>query len=242
MTDWIQNGPDFAWPAGGKAVWRLAATRGGAGLSLLGPSGDSLATAFVLPQLLAAEPPLVEHYQRPGSLVVRYGATDKLPLEVLLQLKPDQVGPASVVELVLSMQTELLDAPPLKIATFALPDGKPVSLPRACRTEAGTVPLAFASQFAAENRVVVLSSTPDSATCLVVVHPGDLSWMSVESLAEGHGVECRLRCGNLEKGVIRRMRFLMAAFPGQPDQSKAMLSSMDAIASQFERSELPLSA
>jgi hypothetical protein len=195
----------------------------------------------MLPQLDAANPPLLEEFQRPGSLVIRTGPTDEFPLEVLLQFRPWPDGQVAAVELVLSMQTGLLDAAPLDIAKFSLPAGQLVPLARRATAIPTGVSGAFESQLAAENRVVIRRSEPTPACCLVAVHPGDLSWMS---LADSNGcfeVECRLRAARLEKGVIRRMRLLFASCDGNGSPETA-LDHLQRVADQFEASALPLSA
>ncbi len=241
MTGWLQTGDAMTCPAAGGAAWQLE-KHGGAGLRLTRGDGEPVATAFRLPQLAAVVPPLLEEFQRSGSLVLRYGATEALPLEVLLQFKPWSLGGASVVELVLSMQTALLDAAPLNVAEFQLPAGTPLPLPRKEDASLDFVSPAFDSQLAAENRIAILTPAPSPACCLVAVHPGDLSWMSVESGVGGLRVECRLRAANLEKGVIRRMRLLMALANTNCEPVDARLAILRQIADQFEQSDLPLSA
>jgi hypothetical protein len=241
MTGWQQTGDAMTCSAASGTAWQLERI-GGAGLRLTRGVGQPVATAFRLPLLAAAEPPLLEEFQRSGSLMLRYGATSALPLEVLLQFRPWSLDGVSVVELVLSMQTALLDAAPLNVAEFQLPAGTPVPLPRAAGVSLDSVAPAFDSQLAAENRIAILTPAPFPASWLVVVHPGDLSWMSVESGVNGLRVECRLRAANLEKGVIRRMRLLMAVASTQGEPVDARLASMRQIADQFEQSDLPLSA
>jgi hypothetical protein len=136
------------------------------------------------------------------------------------------------------MHTSLLDAVPITSAICRLPAGKIFEPSRSLTPLAGDV---FAGQRSANNRLRVIDSS--GVNHLVVVHPGDLQWISLAVHDNRSVVDCRLRIRNLEKGVIRRARMFYAKLDSNADaDSNYINSALSALADEFENSQLPLSA
>ncbi|MEQ1903775.1 MAG: hypothetical protein ABL888_06300 [Pirellulaceae bacterium] len=205
-----------------------------------------LGTFFRLPQLPVDSERLHEQFARKSQLTEWFSQTKSQSIETLIILRhcPEynasenlaepKIGPrttfGSSMEMILSIQTSLLDAQPIDVVEFELPWLNPseISTYQTQLTEGEKFSHQLHGLNAAEFQNDFIAGT-------LVVHSSDLKSLDVDSGTTGSRVIARLRCQNLEKGVIRRFRMFLAFVPLA---ERHLLREM---ANAFEGSQLPLS-
>ena len=195
-----------------------------------------LGTFFQLPQLHGDTARRHEQFARKNQLTEWYSETKSQAIETLIILRhfPEynatlpKVG--SSVEMILSIQTSLLDAKPIDVVEFDIPWLSPseISLYQTELTVGDDVSPRRAGLNAAEFQNEFIAGT-------LAVHSSDLKALDVNLGNTGSQVSVKLRCQNLEKGVIRRFRMFLAFVPF------AERHLLRGIANAFEGSQLPLS-
>ncbi len=213
----------------------------GALIRTAGASSDSApwARVFSLPALLGQSLLEAETFTRSGDLHLRYGATQELPTSVDLVwrlLDPrdwlegawaEELAEVLLLESVISFQTDLLDAPPIREVHSYVPAGglRMLPPPRPARPGEIDPPPSLNARLSAQG----------GKLWLTVVYPSDLRWMAASRQAEQEELEIRLRADNLEKGVIRRLRCLFACGP------ESLELKFQRLPERFADSNLPLS-
>jgi hypothetical protein len=194
---------------------------------------------FALPTLTTGLYQPSESFIRLGDLHLNYAATKDLPTSVSLcwrlhnlsewlpNLPPAEAAETLLAEVVISFQTDLLDAVPVRETHSRLPAGKFLPLPPPLPPRPGEI----------ERPTSDTASLIESAgrLWLSAVYPSDLRWLAVSRQVNSIEQQFRLRAENLEKGVIRRLRCLFAT---APDNSLPQLRELP---QKFADSQLPLS-
>jgi hypothetical protein len=205
-----------------------------------------LGTFFRLPQLVDDSERRHEQFARKNQLTEWYSQTESLPIETLIILRhcPEynafdntaasksdtRTNGGSSMEMILSIQTSLLDARPIDVVEFELPWLNPRDV-STYQTELSEV------DHSSHQRHVLNAAEfqNDFIAGTLVVHSSDLKSLEVQSETNGSRLIAKLRCQNLEKGVIRRFRLFLAFIP------RAERQNLRRIANAFEGSQLPLS-
>jgi hypothetical protein len=192
-----------------------------------------LARIFSVPSLAGSSMKDAEAYVRETDLIVHYPATSIQPVDVSLMWRAgDGAIGVDVLELVISIQTPLLDAQPIREVTSWFPRGKLLPFDSRSSLQFESREFEKANSMPAEHRCLVKE---DDRLFLTVIHPSDLSWMSLTTELDQFVLNCRLRTDNLEKGVIRRLRMQFGT--GSDLEIEAIRNVPEA----FLQSELPLS-
>ncbi len=200
---------------------------------------EPIARVFSLPAIRGESLLGQETFARSGDLHLRYGATPALPTSVDLVwrlLDPrewlegawaEELASTLLLECVISFQTDLLDAPPIREVHSSLPSGDVRSLPPPRPARPGEIdpPPSLNARLTAHA----------GKLWLTVVYPSDLRWLAASRQAGRDELEIRLRADNLEKGVIRRLRCLFACGP------EALDLKFQKLPEKFADSKLPLS-
>jgi hypothetical protein len=204
-----------------------------------------LGTFFRLPQLVGDSKRRHEQFARKNQLTEWYSETESLPIETLIILRhcPEynasenteaskvdaRTNGGSSMEMILSIQTSLLDARPIDVVEFELPWLNP--------NEISTFQTRVTDEESSHQRLGLNAAEfqNDFIAGTLVVHSSDLKSLDVKSEANGTRIIAKLRCQNLEKGVIRRFRLFLAFTP------VAELQNLRRMANAFECSQLPLS-
>ncbi len=188
----------------------------GLAVSTIGTMNETV-RLFELSELAPRSIDQVDHYVRQKDLIVRSHETPSHGLEALSVFRfcPDlgeQSIPSSLIwiECVLSIQTSTLAMKPIESVSFSFPQGAAVP--------SGT----HVSVVVGEQNWLLCCHSTDFRDATVVEK-------------DGLQVTFRLRANQMEKGVIRRFRFLVAVAPTVAAEHLAPL------ASAFESSKLPLS-
>lgn len=216
-----------------------AQPQAGAMISLASHPASELASVFALPALRSS--PLVEDdcFVRQADLSLRYAANKEQPTSVsvvwrlqdpaewLTSKTSETSSAALILECVVSFQTDLLDAAPVQEVFSRFPVGKLLSVPplRPARPSEIDWPSSGNSGLIAASGRLFLS----------VVYPSDLRWLATSREGEQYCQQLRLRAENLEKGVIRRLRCLLAIGP------ESLRNEFEKLPDRFADSKLPLS-
>ncbi|MGI8978564.1 MAG: hypothetical protein ACR2FY_05025 [Pirellulaceae bacterium] len=207
-------------------------------------------------QLLPAESPvakslkLVEVYGRGNDLVALYEplAPHQVQPSVYWRARWDESRQGIGVEMIVSMQTSLLDSYPETVVATGMPTGEvwgagsPAanSLERLQlqRLEYGQFPLALSATDSSHRPSLVVYQPRDTPFAYVeMVHPSDFVATQVELNRWGESwATTRLFSERLEKGVIRRARIAGWHLPRKSD----VLGSAGELYVQFAAEPLPL--
>ncbi len=199
-----------------------------------------MGTFFGLPQLRDDSPRRYEHFARQNQLTEWYSETKSQSIETLIILRhcpeyngtPKFVGNANVVssmEMILSIQTSLLDAKPIDEVEFELPWLNPNEI------SCFLTQLAVGESLSQGREPNGAEFENEIGAGILAVHSSDLKKLNTVAGKSGSRLVAKLRCQNLEKGVIRRFRLFVAFVPLGHRQ---LLQEM---ANAFEASQLPLS-
>lgn len=235
---WLAREEQFFF---GLGSWecRVAPLQPERGAVVAWPDAALEAELMALPALQAGAYQAAESYVRFGDLHLVYAATKDLPTQVSLcwrlhdpaewlpGLAAADAEETFLLECVISFQTDLLDAVPVREAHSHLPVGRFLPLPPPRPPRAGEIerpPSEQASLLEADGRL-----------WLSAVYPSDLRWLAVSRDQQRVHQQIRLRAENLEKGVIRRLRSL---FVVAPLTARAGLLELP---ERFAESQLPLS-
>lgn len=237
---WTADGERFRHQTG-TIICEITPSQPAAGalLSLEGPSAVPLAGVFALPELQSS--PLLgdDSYVRLGDLSLHYAPTKEIPTSVSVVWRlhdpvewlgvtnSSEAAQTLLLECVISFQTDLLDAAPLRDLRTVLPAATLLPLPplRAARPGEIDWPSCSSANLFSTAGWLLLST----------VYPSDLRWLSVSRFDEEYRQQARLRAESLEKGVIRRLRCLLAFGP------QSLRSQFEKLPDQFADSKLPLS-
>lgn len=205
-----------------------------------GSSGEATEIeVFALPALAGGSYQPAESFARFGDLHLHYAATKELPTSVSLcwrlhepaewlpGINAAEAGETLLLEAVISFQTDLLDAVPVREASCRLPVGRFLPLPPPRPAQPGEIDRPsseYASLLEAAGRL-----------WLSVVYPSDLRWLAISREPASIRQQIRLRAENLEKGVIRRLRCLFATAPVSAQ------AGLRELPQKFADSQLPLS-
>jgi len=188
---------------------------------------------------------LVETYGRGRDLVALYEplAPDQVQPSVYWRARQDEARQAVGVEMIVSMQTSLLDSNPETVLATGMPIGEvwgtvgeeESSLERLEFTQ---FPLKLASQNGTPHRSLVVYQPRDTPFAYVeMVHPADFVATQVELNKWGETwATTRLFSERLEKGVIRRARVIGWHIPRKSD----VLAAAQELYAAFSAEPLPL--
>lgn len=223
MTQPTQAPGDYAWQARGSSAQLqhrgLAASvdlqsphEGLGAISVFGGriSGNVLGIGFV--PGVTDSPPLAERYPRGSDLIVAYEQSDAFPFRATLYWRAVDVSTsltAVAVDLIVSVQTNLLDLTPQLRTISRLKGAEALTVPLEGRDGRGAE--------TAEGGCVAFRLAELATTYVEMIHPSD--WRGVETKEEGDCVELRwpLVGHFMEKGVIRRLRVRGIFLQGTPD-------------------------
>lgn len=237
---WTSQGQRFRFQSG-DLVCEVdpAQPQAGARLTLASEPAAELVSAFALPAL--SHNPLLQEdcFVRQTDLSLRYAASKELPTSVsvvwrlqdpaewLSNIASKSQQPALLLECVISFQTDLLDAAPVQEVLSRFPAGVCLPVPPLRPAHPGEIDWPRsenANLFAAEGRLF-----------LSTVYPSDLRWLATSREGKQYSQQIRLRAENLEKGVIRRLRCLLAVGP------ESLRNEFEKLPDRFADSKLPLS-
>lgn len=237
---WTSQGQRFRFQSG-DLVCEVdpAQPQAGARLTLASEPAAELVSAFALPSL--SHNPLLQEdcFVRQTDLSLRYAASKELPTSVsvvwrlqdpaewLSNIASKSQPPALLLECVISFQTDLLDAAPVQEVLSRFPAGVCLPVPQLRPAHPGEIDWPRsenANLFAAEGRLF-----------LSTVYPSDLRWLATSREGKQYSQQIRLRSENLEKGVIRRLRCLLAVGPD------SLRNEFEKLPDRFADSKLPLS-
>jgi hypothetical protein len=237
---WTSQGQRFRFQSG-DLVCEVdpAQPQAGARLTLASEPAAELVSAFALPAL--SHNPLLQEdcFVRQTDLSLRYAASKELPTSVsvvwrlqdpaewLSNIASKSQPPALLLECVISFQTDLLDAAPVQEVLSRFPAGVCLPVPPLRPAHPGEIDWPRsenANLFAAEGRLF-----------LSTVYPSDLRWLATSREGKQYSQQIRLRAENLEKGVIRRLRCLLAVGP------ESLRNEFEKLPDRFADSKLPLS-
>jgi hypothetical protein len=172
----------------------------------------------------STETPPVDAYVRQNDLVATYEQTDgdRLRLQAYWRAveSPADLAEATLLELVVSVQTDLLDSDP---ATHVASRFSGCTLSRFVETSEGNFESVEPGTDDGQAGFVLLRLDGDEVTIMQAAHPSDS--MGIETIAsdDDRRVEVRhpLFAQHLEKGVIRRARLRVAVLPRTDDVALA---------------------
>ncbi len=149
--------------------------------------------------------------------------------------------PLAAIELILSVQTSLLDSDPTLFVESILPAAHVERL--VGRGKTSTSPAQF-EQLTLQSRVRAATGTGCFRLAIVeglhyveIVHPADFEVAEIEQIGTGVGITHRLFAHFLEKGVILRSRIRGLFYSATPD-----VESVAQAYDEFVHSEPPLTA
>ncbi|MFM7118165.1 MAG: hypothetical protein ACKO0N_16190 [Planctomycetota bacterium] len=237
---WTSHGQQFRFQAG-DLVCEVdpAQPHAGARVTRASEPASELVSAFAQPSL--SHNPLIQEdcFARQTDLCLRYAASKDLPTSVSVVwrlqdpaewLSYNTTGsqpPALLLECVISFQTDLLDAAPVQEVLSRFPAGALLPVPPLRPAHPGEIDWPRsenANLIAAEGRLF-----------LSTVYPSDLRWLATSRDGKHYSQQIRLRAENLEKGVIRRLRCLLAVGP------ESLRNEFEQLPDRFADSKLPLS-
>ena len=191
---------------------------------------------------------LVEVYGRGNDLVAIYEplAPHQVQPSVYWRARWDEGRQGMGIEMIVSMQTSLLDSNPEMVVATGMPTGevwgadgqKSNSLERLHRLDYGQFPLALSADDSSHRPSLVVYQPRDTPFAyLEMVHPTDFVATQVELNKWGESwATTRLFSERLEKGVIRRARIAGWHLPRKSDVQG---SAWD-LFTQFAAEPLPL--
>lgn len=237
---WTTHGQKFRFQAG-DLVCEVdpAQPHAGARLTLASDPASELVSAFAQPAL--SHNPLIQEdcFVRQTDLSLRYAASKELPTSVsvvwrlqdpaewLSGIAPKSQPSVLLLECVISFQTDLLDAAPVQEVLSRFPAGAILPVPPLRPAHPGEIdwPRSENANLIAAGGYLYLST----------VYPSDLRWLATSRSGNQYCQQIRLRAENLEKGVIRRLRCLLAVGPD------SLRNEFEKLPDRFADSQLPLS-
>ena len=228
---WTRDGHVFQFSAA-NFHWEVNPQRAELGAELFeSKTSEKIGGIFGLPALAKSAVNEAEIYIRQTDLIVRYAATEDRPVEISLMWRASGDSIATL-ELIISIQTALLDAQPIREVRSWFPHGSILPFTVVPAAVASSRQFENADATSAEHRCLIRNG---GRLFLMVVHPSDLNWMSLTSDSKHYKMSCKLRTDNMEKGVIRRLR--MQFVVGTDDDLDAIRQAPES----FLQSGLPLS-
>ncbi len=208
--------------------------------------GEVATRLFGIDKLETVGTDQLDPYLRGDDLIVSYPASDKRPVGVELywrwsefQIASDEsenegvVAPLSTLELIYSLETNLLDSQPNPKVTSILLNSSRTFY---CLDDTQQL-VEVAGDSPPQTHACVFRSPDSERALLLAVMPTDLKSTNSVILEDGRfQLDWELNSEFLEKGVIRRLR-VFAAF----DDNKSN-HNLIAAANQFLSSEIPLTA
>ena len=198
------------------------------------PLSDLRLLQLCSPACSPTPPALVDAYVRGRDLVASYAEAERGSVQPHVYFRADETGGAVGLELVLSMQTSMLDSQPESLVTSELSaseifvlDSVREQVPEPVAPSA--LPLDYVGT-AGRAAYVVLFRLTDSLSYVEMVHPGDFVSVHLErSSSSAHQaantaayqLSWRLFPERLEKGVIRRCRMAGWFLPRENDQQRS---------------------
>jgi len=178
---------------------------------------------------------IAEGYVRGGDLVATYAESRRDKVRPQIYWRSQMAGeaePSGGVEMVISMQTSLLDSDPALATESVLPVGEVLWLDDA---ETGRFRLITAGEFPTTGAGLILVRPAGEAVSYCgAVFPGDYLGGEWQLKAGGGvsrmGLRFRLFGERLEKGVIRRVRVWCGYVPRQDDERLALAIRRDWLA------------
>jgi hypothetical protein len=204
---------------------------------------------FQIPQLQHRPAVAIEHYTREHDLVLRCEETSSQRLEALavfrhcpryaaMELSEQGSENSSAwFEYVLSIQTSQLDTAPISRIEFRLEHAAALQISNLgvrSETNKAEVKASPIPSSGEENTGYLLND--GQHLILIACHSSDLAKLQITSGENETEVQIQLRANQLEKGVIRRFRSLVAM------GTAGDVLKMEQILTAFEKSSLPLSA
>jgi hypothetical protein len=167
---------------------------------------------------------LADHYQRGRDLVAQYEQTDDRPFRATVYWRAlDLVQGIRVaaIELMVSVQTNLLDSTPQLYARSRVEAARAIGVDNSSESELPS-PIGDLSQekgAACAPACVVLPLRSVDATYCEMIHPSD--WRGLEAQRIDGGVELAWSLVGhfMEKGVVRRTRVRGMFLPGRPEHT-----------------------
>ncbi|MCA9269645.1 MAG: hypothetical protein KDA41_14290 [Planctomycetales bacterium] len=172
---------------------------------------------------------ILDWYVRQSDLVVTYAASDAWPVQTELQWRAAEAGEdkASVcIDLLVSLQTDLLESDPTLHVGCELPPGELLHLDDAAAgrfvpVEEGEA--AFTRTSADAAGLLLLRPNDGAESLALAIHPKDFQRLTASGApANGWRLGAELFGPPLEKGVIRR-GWLRAAFTARSDDERQAL-------------------
>lgn len=215
-------------------------------------SDHSLGQLFELPPAVFDSLETPDVFSRQNDLSLRYPQTVRRPIDLHLTWRAHDyrtlgrdhlparrdsnlasdistaLPPVLIAELILSIQTELLDAAPIRESSSRIRGGQAGSL-------AGFPPMQIASIESRQSEFATLVRSGRSSI-LIAYFPTDLRWLAIHQEGDCLIEATRLRSDPIEKGVIRRFRMLVAV------TDTAQERWLHPVPAWFCASRLPLSA
>ena len=192
------------------------------------PLRDFRLLQLTTPACSPVQPPLVDTYARGADLVASYAEAERGAVQPHVYFRAGEHNLAAGIELIVSMQTRLLDSEPESLVTSELPASEvlvldsiheqtPELLPRE------SLPVRYLTT-ASKAAYLFLFRVSEELSYAEMVHPGD--FVSVELAHPSANAQntqhlqltWRLFPERLEKGVIRRCRIAGWFLPRSDDQ------------------------
>lgn len=197
-----------------------------------------------------SEQSLKELYVRGNDLIARHQCpSDKFDRELYWRILNDQTGfetglKSFAVEMIFSLQTDLLDTrpDPCIVSTLSFEDFAKTSYWSAVG-DALAGEMKWQPQPTANGCQLIAGQLAGGLKVVLAVFPSDLTKMELNCSGgtEDRNAEvtitCRINAGFLEKGVIRRSRLMAAFFDADTDEAM-----MIQLGQQFLDSETPLTS
>jgi hypothetical protein len=176
-------------------------------------------------------PPLVDAYVRGCDLVAGYAEAPQGAVQPHVYFRAGRQAAAAGLELIVSMQTSLLDSQPESLVTSELPAQEVLVLDSVRKQVPEHLPLtglpATYQGLAGKAAYLFLFRLSDALSYAEMVHPGDFVSVGLEQMpsdAPGNPqlkLTWRLFPERLEKGVIRRCRVAGWFLPRENDQQQS---------------------
>jgi|GEM_PF-865281 len=174
------------------------------------------------------QPPLIDAYARGCDLIAGYAQSERGAVQPHVYFRAGQLDSAAGLELIVSMQTSLLDSEPESLVTTELPasqvlvlDSVREQVPEPLPSE--SLPIRYLTT-ATKAAYLFLFRVSDTISYAEMVHPGDFVSVELEALPVAGDDEQQLKLTwrlfpeRLEKGVIRRCRIAGWFLPREGDQ------------------------
>ncbi|MFT5522867.1 MAG: hypothetical protein ACI9HK_000811 [Pirellulaceae bacterium] len=196
------------------------------GISRIAIGNHKLAGSLLAPCDLTNETPLLDAYQRGNDLVATYAATSNRNVRTQIYWRAVTALDSQAVgfEVILSVQTDLLDSKPLTTVSTQLPAGEVF---RGAENADGE--LSFNRYFHGSSPTVATLIRGADFSLLEQVHPTDYFGQATLEDAGRVAVDRRVFPEGLEKGVIRRARFQAFLIPrsGDFESAKELFAKFD---------------